>query len=342
MKYTDSIPRSAEILRLVLPNISKHGGSCVPTAYAIWYEHLAGTNAGLTSDLTQRLQQKDLIDDKAIEELYSEHILSREVVSTSLLLKSLEALANRLTQATADSRGSAEHYARALEAGQAELQVISGADQLQGVLRKLLDSTRGARDSAITLRAELESSQKELSSMRERVGNLEVEAVKDPLTGLLNRRGFDRALAQLLEEQPAALTSSAVLMLDLDHFKRINDNYGHLFGDQVLSATAKVLNSVIKGRDIAARFGGEEFVVLLPDTPEKGAVALAEQFRQAFSRARIRRAGSEKVVEQLSVSIGVAIPLADEALEATIERADKALYRAKNEGRNCVRVAESG
>jgi diguanylate cyclase len=128
-------------------------------------------------------------------------------------------------------------------------------------------------------------------------------------------------------------------MIDLDHFKRVNDSYGHLFGDQVLCATAKVLNGVIKGRDIAARFGGEEFVVLLPETPEGGAVTLAEQFRDAFSRARVRRTGSEKVIDKLTVSIGVACPRRDESLDSTLDRADAALYLAKKEGRNCVRVA---
>ena len=206
------------------------------------------------------------------------------------------------------------------------------------MLQKLLSSTRDASSSVGTLRAELDASQAELRSVRDRLGRLETEVVKDPLTGLLNRRGFDQALEQL-RTGGSNLASATLLMLDLDHFKRVNDTYGHLFGDQVLVATATVLNGVIKGRDIAARFGGEEFVVLLPDTPASGGVALAEQFRLAFSKARIKRTGSDKVVDQLSVSIGVACPIPGESIDKTIERADGALYRAKNEGRNCVRVA---
>jgi diguanylate cyclase len=174
--------------------------------------------------------------------------------------------------------------------------------------------------------------------VRARLGKLETEVVKDPLTGLLNRRGLDQAVERL-RSAGMDLASSTVLMVDLDHFKRVNDSYGHLFGDQVLCATAKVLSGVIKGRDVAARFGGEEFVVLLPDTPESGAVTLAEQFRDAFSRAKVRRTGSDKVIDKLTVSIGVACPQAGESLDATLDRADAALYRAKNDGRNCVRVA---
>jgi diguanylate cyclase len=338
MRYTESGPRSTELLRLVLPNISKHGGSYIPTAYAVWYEHLAGTNIRLTADLTDRLQKSESLDQKVVEELYSRHIQARDTEGTTQLQKSLEALARRLTQAATDSSGSAEKYSRALEAGQTELQALDGTGELQVVLQKLLDSTRDARQSVDALRTELETSQAELRVVRERVGHLETEVIKDPLTGLLNRRGFDQAVEQLRSTGPA-LTAASLLMLDLDHFKRVNDKYGHQFGDQVLGATAKVLNSVIKGRDLAARFGGEEFVVLLPETPESGAVALAEQFRQSFNRARIRRTGSDEVVDQLTVSIGVASPRPDESLEQTIGRADAALYRAKNEGRNCVRVA---
>jgi diguanylate cyclase len=105
---------------------------------------------------------------------------------------------------------------------------------------------------------------------------------------------------------------------------------------------AKVLDHVIKGRDVAARFGGEEFVVLLPETPESGADTLAEQFRDAFGRAKVRRTGSDKIIEKLTVSIGVACPRPGESLEETLDRADAALYQAKNEGRNCVRVALPG
>jgi diguanylate cyclase len=180
-----------------------------------------------------------------------------------------------------------------------------------------------------------------LRSVRARLGSLETEAGRDPLTGLLNRRGFDQAV-QELKTGGLNLDAASVLMIDIDHFKRVNDSYGHLFGDQVLCAAAKMLTGVIKGRDVAARFGGEEFVVLLPETPENGALVLAEQFREAFSRAKVRRTGSDKIIDKVTVSIGVACPRPGELLEETLDRADAALYRAKDAGRNCVRAALPG
>jgi diguanylate cyclase len=338
MRYTDSGPRSTEILRLVLPHISRHGGSYVPTAYAVWYEHLSGINIPLTADLNARLTKSETLEQKVVEELYARHIQARDVDGTTQLQKSLESLARRLAQAATDSSDSAEQYARALESGHSELQALEGTEELQELLGRLLVSTRDARKSVDALRAELEASQAELRSVRERVGHLETEVIKDPLTGLLNRRGFDHAVEQLRSSGNPP-DSASLLMLDLDYFKRVNDTYGHQFGDLVLGATAKVLNIVIKARDIAARYGGEEFVVLLPDTTESDAVALAEQFRQSFNKARIRRTGTEEIVDQLTVSIGVAGPRRGDSLEQVIGRADAALYRAKHEGRNCVRVA---
>jgi diguanylate cyclase len=340
MNYKDDGPRSAEILRLALPNISKHGGCYVPTTYAVWYEHFAGTNAPLTDELNRRMERSESLDPGVMSDLYTEHILSRDIRGTRLLQKSLESLARQLEQAAASSSGSTEQYANILEASQTELQSLPDADGLQAVLEKLIASTRDARESVGELRAELDARQNELRAVRDRLGTLESEVVKDPLTGLLNRRGFDRALEQL-HADGLQLTSASLLMLDIDHFKRVNDTYGHLFGDQVLCAIGKVLDSLIKGRDIAARFGGEEFVVVLPETPESGAVILAEKFRESFSRARVRRGGSDKVIDKLTISIGVAVPRLGEALETTMERADAALYRAKNDGRNCVRVASS-
>jgi diguanylate cyclase len=270
--------------------------------------------------------------------LYADHILSRDVTSTTQLHKTLELLAHQLEQNAASSSGNAERFAQSLAAGQSALESVTDTTSLRNLLQKLVESTRDASSSTTTLRAELEAQQSELRSVRARLGKLETEVVKDPLTGLLNRRGFDQAMEQL-NADGMDVTAAALLMVDLDHFKRVNDTYGHLFGDQVLCATARVLSGVIKGRDVAARFGGEEFVVLLPDTPQSGAVTLAEQFRDAFSRAKVRRAGSDKVIDKLTVSIGVACPKPGESLGASLDRADAALYRAKNEGRNCVRVA---
>jgi diguanylate cyclase (GGDEF)-like protein len=153
----------------------------------------------------------------------------------------------------------------------------------------------------------------------------------DPLTGIANRRAFDDSLDKLLERRAEEPDDAplALAMLDLDQFKRINDEHGHLQGDRVLQDLAQLLKISIREGDVLARFGGEEFVVLMPRTLLRSACNLAERMR-----ARIE----EKLVT--TASIGVAVSQSGESATSLLARADAALYTAKKEGRNCVALHE--
>ncbi len=129
--------------------------------------------------------------------------------------------------------------------------------------------------------------------------------------------------------------------MDIDHFKRINDTHGHIFGDRVIKAVAKIVRDNVKGRDIAARYGGEEFIVLLPDTPLRGAQRLAEGIRIAVASSRFRRIDDSDADDGVTISIGVANLHAGESPTCLLERADRALYASKANGRNLVTVAEA-
>jgi diguanylate cyclase len=130
-------------------------------------------------------------------------------------------------------------------------------------------------------------------------------------------------------------------MLDIDHFKKCNDTYGHLFGDKVIRRVAQVITKNVKGQDLPARIGGEEFAILLPDTPVAGALALAERIRMAVERGRIKRGDGAEAVGNITISLGVAEYAPGETLEAFILRADQALYASKAGGRNRVTHASS-
>jgi diguanylate cyclase len=341
MRYRQTPAQSAELLRLVLPRIAAHGGHYGPTAYSVWYEYLAGLNPPLNAELDKRLQEPDKLAPPDIDQLYQQYVSGREQREAVKIQNGLSGLLSKLADvAAATGQGTAD-YARALVECERELASIGDAEGLQRVLKSLVQSTAAAHSAAEKVQTELQSSRAELQQLRDSVGNLQSEAQSDPLTGLHNRRGFERTVAELYGEGSDGLGKCALLMADIDHFKKVNDTYGHLIGDQVIKAAAQVLKSAVKGRDIVARFGGEEFVVLLPDTPAQGALALAEQIRTAFGKLRIRRQGSDEMIAQVSISIGVATPLAGETVENAIDRADQALYRAKNEGRNCVRLADS-
>jgi diguanylate cyclase len=195
--------------------------------------------------------------------------------------------------------------------------------------------------SVATLKSKLDASKQEIERLREEVNRARDASLTDGLTGLVNRKGFDQVLANCLDalSPEQAVEGPCLLMGDIDHFKEINDTYGHLFGDKVIRAVAGVLKENVKGRDTAARYGGEEFIILLPDTPLRGAQALAENIRSSIERGRIKRSGSEEAVARVTLSLGVAHYHPGESITAFIERADRALYAAKHNGRNRVSIA---
>ncbi len=171
--------------------------------------------------------------------------------------------------------------------------------------------------------------------LRESVNNTMALAVTDELTGLYNRRYFDRHLNVMLAKAHEQDRDMALMILDIDHFKAVNDNHGHDIGDAVLREFAARLKRNIRGVDLACRFGGEEFVVLMPDTDTAQAEAVAERVRQAMAEKTFDVGAARALSVTVSVGVSIRESLADTP-EGLIKRADVALYRAKREGRNRV------
>jgi diguanylate cyclase len=189
------------------------------------------------------------------------------------------------------------------------------------------------RGSVQSLESQLEESKQEVEKLNQEIESARVEALTDPLTGVLNRRGFE-IKAQPYFSQPASSQQEfCLLMVDIDHFKKINDKYGHLFGDKVICAIANTLKSKVKGQDAIARMGGEEFAILLPETNMAGAFAVAEHIRQAVENGKIRN-NSNDPIGGISISIGITSRAKGGNLLELLDQADKALYISKNGGRN--------
>ena len=162
---------------------------------------------------------------------------------------------------------------------------------------------------------------------------LEQAALTDPLTGMHNRRYFDDALREYLTEFRRIEKPIGLMILDLDHFKQVNDTYGHDVGDEVLRAVANTLGDMTRYHDVVARLGGEEFAVVAPNMTEDQLIKLAERIRKAIS-AQVVVAGNVRL--RVTTSIGLAIWDGKETGEEFYRRADKQLYQAKRQGRNRV------
>ena len=340
MRYKETAGQSAEVMRMVLPRIAQHGAHYAPTAYSVWYEHLAGLNPALSQAVQAALAGSDVLEITALDKLFAQFVIGRDAEAMEQLQQDLGQLLHSLAGVANSCGDGAARHAESLAEAERELASVQDAGHLARIVHSLVATTAEARRFSQQLQAEVEQNRATVQQLRDHLGALQNEALTDPLTGLLNRRGLEREFTRRFEQAPADFERCGVLIADIDQFKRINDSYGHVFGDQVIRAAAQALSQAVKGRDLIARWGGEEFLLLLPETPRAGALTLAEQVRMAFAKVRIRRAGSEEFLEKLTISIGVAMPLAGETLERTIVRADAALYKAKYAGRNRVCMAE--
>jgi diguanylate cyclase len=233
---------------------------------------------------------------------------------------------------------------------QTSVQEAADLDDLKQVLENHLEGLIGTMDQHQKQRdAREQEVATRLKSLSERVAHMEQEAqgfrehlevqrqkaLIDPLTGLPNRAAWSERLEHEIKQWQQHGNTLSLAMLDLDHFKRINDNYGHLAGDKVLKIIATVLRKRLRGSDFIARFGGEEFVLLLPATPPAVGAKLLETLRAAIEACPFHFKG-ERVT--ITISMGLASFRAGEHSDLVLKRADQALYRAKNAGRNRVEL----
>jgi len=165
-------------------------------------------------------------------------------------------------------------------------------------------------------------------------------SLKDPLTGLSNRRQLFDTIDCELDRVARSGEAALLLMLDIDHFKRINDSHGHVVGDKVLQAVAQVLSESVRPMDTLVRFGGEEFAIILPACHAAFGKSVAERIRLAVESVRVRLSATQELQVTVSVGGAYALQWIRSTRQLWLERADQQLYRAKSGGRNCVHIEE--
>jgi diguanylate cyclase len=339
MRYKETPQQSAELLRLALAQIGQHDAAANPTTYAVWYEHVSGTNPRLSADLGKCLQAEPRLGDATVERLYREHIAEIDEAAAERVRERFSHVMTELSQSAARTGDSADTFGERLNRLHRTL-AQSDAPTLASQLADTLASTAQMQSSVAALRQQVTSSHQEIETLRSELERTREDAVRCPLTKVLNRKGFDQRLRAMLDPEQTPARTSCLILIDIDHFKQVNDNHGHLLGDRVLAALGEVLRASAHGLPgvSVARYGGEEFAVLLPGRSLDEATALAEALRASAKGMKIRQRATDKVLGTISVSAGVAAlqPGDDEA--ALIARADAALYRSKQEGRDRVSV----
>jgi diguanylate cyclase len=338
MEHLTTFEQASEYLRQALPLMARNRVPIVPPNYAVWYEYVTGSNAALSEALDRVLKAGAPVDEATTLQLYRQFFDGADAARTEAAQRTVKKLIEALTESVETAGTEVHRYGQSLQDCAAQLSDDIGAEDLRGVVAGLMDSTQQMREGNAALQAHLAESRRETEQLREELQKVRVEAKQDPLTGLANRAGFHDRVRELASDVEAVGQTHSLVMADIDKFKSINDTYGHLFGDKIIKVVAKAFANLTKGKDLVARFGGEEFIVLLPDTPLEGARALAENIRGSIERGRVYNPKTGEEIRRITISLGVTEMVAGETIEATVARADEALYRAKTNGRNRVEI----
>jgi diguanylate cyclase len=309
-----------------------------PASYQLWYSYAVGANPDLNRTINQKLNANGRLSVDEIDEIYGEYFSASEPqaglvrigTQVSSEIDNAIAMLDELILSTSRSRDDCTDAST-------KLAESTDRDSMRAIADALVRSLRdiGLRHTALEQR--FHASRGELDALQHRLSEMSIESGRDPLTGLANRRRFDRALEQAMQQADADGSPLSLLMIDIDDFKGFNDRYGHLTGDSVLRLVGSALTQSIKGQDLAARYGGEEFAVILPHTRLEGAVSVAESLRLKVMRRELKRRSTGERLGVITVSIGVATHRPGERSASLVERADACLYEAKRAGRNCTK-----
>ena len=313
-----------------------------PMNYELWVHVAADPNGALAREIKRRLQTEAVITEAASEEL-AIAFLPRNSVADRIrdagdqLNRELE----EITKAIAAAQQTQADYGRTL-AGASEA-MTPGAEP--PAIRKLVDTltaaTRKVQDQAKSLEQRLSESNEEVTRLKENLEQAKRDATIDGLTNLPNRKSFDGHFEHTQSHAAKGKGPLTLAVLDVDHFKKFNDTWGHQTGDQVLRFVASVLDRASTGARFAARYGGEEFVILFPGEHPNVVMAALEQIREEISSRVLKRRSTNEDLGAVTISIGMATLKPGESCASLTERADKALYFSKRNGRNRVTDAEA-
>jgi diguanylate cyclase len=235
-----------------------------------------------------------------------------------------------------------ESYAKSLASAQARLSALPEAAQVRVIVALLVSENERMRQDSLQLTSKLEDSKKQIEVLRTNLSAVEEVVLKDPLTGIGNRRCFDVTMEKTILESRQKNSVFSLIMCDIDHFKRVNDAFGHQVGDEIIKMFSRVIESSVREGDSIVRYGGEEFAIILPMTDQDSAKSIAERIRRQFESKKLTIRETSQKVGQLTASFGVAQYRPGDDADMIVQRADAKLYDAKSGGRNRVAAFGSG
>lgn len=335
-EYPESINEAAQIARAALPLAGKFALPVNPVNYAVLYEYVAGKNQELKASLDQLRASSDGISDDQMFSQYKTFVLDTDEEMLKEVRQALVSVMASTRESLNKVDGESQTYQENLSAAADKLQGSGDLSITADVIAQLIDETVRMQATSQRLQDELAKTNEDLSKLRMEFKRVRHESMVDSLTGIQNRRAFDQSLAECCEQAKSNSEPMCLLLVDIDHFKKVNDSFGHIVGDAVLKRVSEAINDTVRGGDILARYGGEEFVVVLPNTSMEGAERVADNICNRVRNQSMDKTLDGQSIGRVTISVGVALFHASESQEEFVVRADTALYRAKESGRNRV------
>ncbi len=338
MAYFHSQNKVHDLSDLSLKRIKEFKLLPTPENYELWFIYFSQTDPELVKEINSAVKRDGgKLDDEACYEIFQEFLSTDREENTVKLAgdKIQQTIQNVNDVVTSTKQNALEYNAHLMRANEG-LKEHKSQEEINALLTDVMSGTQNMLDRNEHLEVTLEQSARMMEDMRRDLEIARKEAMTDPLTGLGNRKAFDHEIYRMVElSQDDEYTFSLILM-DIDHFKKFNDTFGHQVGDQVLKLVSRTLKQGVKGRDVVVRYGGEEFSVLLPETNFHGAMKVAEILRKEVEKKEVVNRSTGKKIAQITFSAGVSQYRKGEEIDVLIERVDKALYEAKEKGRNQV------
>ena len=313
----------------------RYGPDAAPRSYELWYVYANGLNPGLNDAMKSIVERGRRLAPLDVDALFETHMSEGRLAAQAERTGSgLLAEMDQISGVIDCALGSSRRYRHSLQTLSAEASAPLGRERMTEILDALVAATHEVATSNATLEKRLEEARSEVDSLRTRLDVVRQESLTDPLTGIANRKHFEATLMRSVEGARRDGTALTLIVIDIDEFKRFNDLYGHLTGDQVLRLVGAAMRENVAGDGTLARFGGEEFGIILPRTSTADALNCAEKIRRDVMGRELLKRSTGESLGRVTVSLGIASIRPDDEATSLLERADLCMYRAKRSGRN--------
>jgi len=336
-KFDDSPRTVTEIAKNVILNASVRSIPLTPENFYVWFEYFLGSNQELKTAIDEQIASEKGFSQEINERLYTEYLKGDKKEILDEVHKETHKIFQNIFRVTLSTNNLASDYSDKMEEYSNKLHDANDLTQMRNFIEDIIKDTNNMAESSRQLNQELEEATSQIQTLSKQLEETEREVLLDALTGLNNRKAFDRKINDLCEKFDKNEEFFSVIMLDIDYFKKFNDQYGHQVGDEVLRIVGSHLKENLKGKDFPSRYGGEEFIVLLPNTKLDKAYIVAEQIRETISKKRLKIKKTGQALGNITVSVGVSEIREGDTAISVVERVDSALYLAKDSGRNNVK-----